>query len=65
VILQSRHLRLEIVDDGSGLPERIERRSGLDSMAERARRHGGVAEAVSGPRGGTVVRVAIPIRDAS
>jgi signal transduction histidine kinase len=65
VIMQSRHLRLEIVDDGSGLPERIERRSGLDSMAERARRHGGVAEAVSGPRGGTVVRVAIPIRDAS
>jgi signal transduction histidine kinase len=61
VIMQSRHLRLEVADDGRGLPERIERRSGLDSMAERARRHGGMAEAATSPGGGTTVRVTIPL----
>ncbi|HEX5511544.1 MAG TPA: histidine kinase [Actinomycetales bacterium] len=63
VIMRSRHLRLEITDDGQGLPDRIDRRSGLDTMVERARRHRGGAEVASAPGGGTAVRVTIPLND--
>lgn len=45
VALQGRgalgRVRVEVEDDGSGLPAGRERRSGTDNLAARARRHGG------------------------
>ncbi|MFN8082352.1 MAG: GAF domain-containing protein [Kineosporiaceae bacterium] len=37
-------IRAEVSDDGVGLPATLSRRSGLDNLGERARRHGGTCE---------------------
>ena len=47
---------VEVADDGMGMPALSERRSGLDNMAERARRHGGTCSASRNPTGGTTLR---------
>jgi signal transduction histidine kinase len=45
-----------VSDDGVGLPESADRRSGLNNLSERARRHGGTCTATPNPGGGTVLR---------
>jgi signal transduction histidine kinase len=55
-------VRVEVRDDGVGLPHRLTRRSGLDNLAERARRHGGTGIAVPGPGGGASLRWQVPLR---
>ncbi len=52
---------VEVADDGKGLPEHLARRSGLDNLAERARRHGGTCVAESRPGGGTQLHWRIPL----
>ena len=47
---------VEVVDNGVGLPPGAGRRSGLDNMNERARRHEGRCTASVNERGGTTLR---------
>jgi signal transduction histidine kinase len=47
---------VEVTDDGVGMPEAPDRRSGLDNMIERARRHGGGCVATGKPKHGTTLR---------
>jgi two-component system, NarL family, sensor kinase len=54
-------LRLEISDDGRGLPATIPSGLGLRSMAERAAELGGACDVESGPGSGTVVRAELPL----
>lgn len=48
-----RWVKVEVADDGVGLPPGIDRRSGLDNLYERARRHGGDCAALPNNAGGT------------
>ncbi|MFC4079206.1 GAF domain-containing sensor histidine kinase [Amycolatopsis samaneae] len=50
-----RELRLTVTDDGTGIPERPVRRSGLANLAERAARWGGACTARRLDEGGTGV----------
>jgi signal transduction histidine kinase len=54
-------LRLEICDDGSGIPEHPVAGVGLVSMQERAAELGGSCTIARGPQGGTVVTAALPL----
>lgn len=54
-------LRLEIRDDGCGLPEHPDAGVGLVSMRERAVELGGRFAIAAGRDGGTVVRVELPL----
>jgi signal transduction histidine kinase len=54
-------LRLEVSDDGRGLPTSIPSGLGLRSMAERAAELGGACDVESGPSSGTVVRAELPL----
>jgi hypothetical protein len=56
-------LVLEIIDNGSGIPPRDQRRDGmgLGSMYYRARMIGGVLEVVARPAGGTEVTCRVPL----
>ena len=56
-------LRLEVSDDGVGLPEAASRRSGvgLSSMRERAEELGGELSVTARPEGGTRVSVRFPL----
>ena len=54
-------LRLRVVDDGIGLPERVEPGNGLRNMERRARDLGGGASVRRGERGGTVVEWRVPL----
>ncbi len=54
-------LLVQVVDDGRGLPSGSRRRSGLDNLAERARRHGGDCEAAAATGGGTLLRWEVPL----
>jgi PAS domain S-box-containing protein len=62
--LERGQLRLEIADDGIGLPEISPGRSslGLLGMRERARRLGGECRIERAPEGGTRVSVTMPLR---
>jgi signal transduction histidine kinase len=53
-------LRLEVCDDGQGLP--VQRRAGMGmvSMSERATELGGSWQATQRPGGGTLVRATLP-----
>ncbi|MGY1642212.1 GAF domain-containing protein [Geodermatophilus sp. SYSU D00703] len=52
-------IRVEVTDDGIGLPS-ITVRSGLTNLADRAERHGGRMTSSSGPRG-TEIRWVVPL----
>jgi signal transduction histidine kinase len=54
-------LRLEVADDGRGLPPDGPAGVGLTSMRERASELGGSFELAGRPGGGTVVRVELPL----
>jgi PAS domain S-box-containing protein len=58
-------LRLEIEDDGRGMPPAAQLNSrslGLKGMRERVHYHGGMLEVGHAPRGGTRVRVRLPLQ---
>ena len=54
-------LRLDVVDDGRGLPDRFRAGVGLGSMHERAAEVRGTVEVVRGPDGGTRVTARLPV----
>jgi two-component system, NarL family, sensor kinase len=54
-------LRIEICDDGSGLPDHPATGVGLRSMRERAAELGGRCTIERAPEGGTVVRATLPL----
>jgi PAS domain S-box-containing protein len=65
--LDEREVRLEVEDDGRGIaPEEMtkSRSLGLKGMRERVRYLGGSFEAVRAARGGTRVRVSLPVTGA-
>jgi signal transduction histidine kinase len=53
---------VRVEDDGVGLPARLERRSGLRNLAERAGALGGSCSAGARPQGGTLVEWRVPLR---
>lgn len=55
-------VRLKITDDGVGLPDVVERRSGLAHLVARAERWGGTCSVRRRPRGGTAVEWCVPRR---
>ena len=58
-------LRLEVEDDGRGMPPAAQaspRSLGLKGMRERVHYHGGMLEVSQAPRGGTRVKVRVPLR---
>jgi signal transduction histidine kinase len=54
-------LRVEIADDGCGLPDGAAAGVGLISMRERARELGGDCQVERGAAGGTIVRAWLPL----
>ncbi len=52
---------VEVLDDGVGMPDRPDRRSGLDNLAERARRHGGAFTTTARSEGGTRLHWCVPV----
>jgi len=56
-----RELSIEVVDDGIGLSESAERRSGLANLAARAENHGGSFAAYRAPAGGTAIEWVVPL----
>jgi signal transduction histidine kinase len=57
---RDRKFRLEIEDDGHGIPAQFEEGFGLRSMKERVARIGGTLDISAGKNGGTRVSVEIP-----
>jgi len=47
---------VQVVDNGVGLSPGADRRSGLENMTERARRHGGTSTTTVNAKGGTTLR---------
>ena len=60
---QASLLRLEVTDDGRGIPEDRSAGVGLSSMRERAEELGGRCEVASLPSGGTSVLVMLPLAE--
>jgi signal transduction histidine kinase len=54
-------LDIEVVDDGRGLPERVQAGVGLATMRERAEELGGTCTVERVPSGGTRVRAHLPL----
>ncbi|WP_067856941.1 sensor histidine kinase [Nocardia shimofusensis] len=54
-------VELEVADNGIGLPDQLERHSGLANMAARAEKAGGKFSAERVPEGGTVIRWSVPL----
>jgi signal transduction histidine kinase len=57
-----RVLALQVTDDGAGLPERIRRGVGLDSMQERAAELGGRCSIDNDPAGGLRIAAVLPLQ---
>jgi len=60
VVASDERLVLEVVDDGRGLGEPT-RRSGLDTIARRAQRHGGTLRFSTPESGGTRLTWDVPL----
>jgi len=60
---QTKHLRLEIVDDGNGLPDARKAGVGMNSMRERAEEVWGEFTVVSKPQEGTQVIASLPLTE--
>ena len=54
-------LVIEVIDDGCGIPQDNQRRSGLANMQRRAAQVGGDCSVAAGPDGGTLVYWAAPL----
>jgi signal transduction histidine kinase len=54
-------LRLSVTDDGVGIAEPFDERSGLANMRQRATGHGGTLAVTPGPGGGTRVEWSVPL----
>ena len=54
-------LRLDVVDDGQGLPTRLRAGVGLGAMRERAAEVRGTVEVARRPEGGTRVTARLPV----
>jgi signal transduction histidine kinase len=54
-------LVLRVIDDGVGMPDQVERRSGIANIAERAAALGGSVTFRPGVRGGTQVEWRVPL----
>ena len=54
-------LVIEVIDDGCGIPQDNQRRSGLANMQRRAAQVGGDCSITAGPEGGTRVYWAAPL----
>ncbi|NEW37665.1 GAF domain-containing sensor histidine kinase [Nocardia cyriacigeorgica] len=52
---------IEVIDDGIGLPDIIERHSGLANMAARTQEAGGTFGVEPNPSGGTILRWSVPM----
>jgi PAS domain S-box-containing protein len=66
--IENSAVRLEVEDDGRGIPPEAlasTRSLGLRGMRERVLYLGGTVEIARGPRGGTRVRVRVPLRPAT
>ncbi|AYF74896.1 GAF domain-containing protein [Nocardia yunnanensis] len=54
-------ITVEVIDNGRGVPDAVERRSGLANLRTRAQRIGGGFDLTPGPERGTVVRWVVPL----
>ncbi|GAB3887624.1 hypothetical protein GCM10029964_053910 [Kibdelosporangium lantanae] len=54
-------LRLSVRDDGKGIPDAPDRRSGLANIAERAARWHGTCDIETAPGSGTAITWAVPL----
>jgi signal transduction histidine kinase len=61
VTVRENRLRVEVHDDGQGLPVDRHRSSGLDNLTERARQHGGRCAIDSPGTGGTSLLWEVPL----
>ena len=59
--LESNELRLNVCDNGQGMPKKFEAGVGLASMRERAAELGGTCQLKKAPGGGTCVNASFPI----
>jgi signal transduction histidine kinase len=59
--VNSKHLHVEICDDGQGIPEDAQPGVGLNSMRDRAAELGGVCMIEPLPLGGTRVLAELPL----
>ncbi len=62
VAVERDSLLLQVTDDGVGVPDELQRRSGLLNLAERAARYGGTCALALGPQGGSVLTWRVPLR---
>ena len=60
-IQADRELSIEVVDNGVGLSEGTERKSGLANLEARAKKYGGSFAAYLAPTGGTIIEWVIPL----
>jgi two-component system, NarL family, sensor histidine kinase DevS len=60
-ICADERLVIEVIDDGCGIPQDNQRRSGLANMQRRAAQVGGDSSITTGPEGGTRVYWAAPL----
>ena len=56
-------LLVEVVDDGEGIPAKVDRHSGMANLAHRAEEQGGTCEVTSAPGQGTRVSWRVPVGD--
>jgi signal transduction histidine kinase len=49
-------IAVEVIDNGVGIPASFDRRSGVENLAERSRRHGGECSFLLNSTGGTTLR---------
>jgi len=61
----SQELRIEITDDGVGLPPELRAGVGLRSMRERAEELGGTLKVHAGPQGGARVNACLPLSEST
>jgi signal transduction histidine kinase len=61
VTIRKDSVRAEVADDGCGLPATASRRSGLENLDARARRHGGHSQARPRAGAGTVLTWEVPL----
>ena len=54
-------VRIDVIDDGTGIPDTITRSSGLANLAARAEQAGGSFSIHNGPDGGSILHWSAPL----